>query len=74
MGGPENVWRLPDKAIGIDGVIGLQYLLKNRPIVIFLDGNLMIEFIDNPISIWPQISAGGRWTWNRKSSGKAPGQ
>lgn len=66
----ENGWdweyredRVTDIDLGLDGVLGLEYMMKDMPLSFFLDVNLFVEIVDAPFVINPQGGAGVRYNF-----------
>ncbi|MBK9760207.1 MAG: hypothetical protein IPO90_09610 [Flavobacteriales bacterium] len=63
----ENDWyvaydeRATNIDLGLDGVIGLEYKMKDAPVSFFLDGTLYMELYDEPFVFWPQAGIGARF-------------
>ncbi|MDO1447988.1 SH3 domain-containing protein [Rhodocytophaga aerolata] len=55
--------RVTDIDLGLDGVLGLEYMMKDIPLSFFLDVNLFVEIIDAPFVIYPQGGAGIRYNF-----------
>ncbi len=55
--------RVVETDFGLDGVIGLEYKIKNAPVSLFLDGTLFMELVDNPFYFTPQFGIGARYTF-----------
>jgi len=53
--------KVTDTDIGVDGVIGLEYTLKDAPISLFVETTLFMEVADNPFLFWFQGGIGGRY-------------
>lgn len=49
--------------LGVDGVIGLEYLFPEAPIAIFLDATLFMELFNDPFVFNAQGGAGVRYTF-----------
>ncbi|HEY8400419.1 MAG TPA: hypothetical protein VIK89_04110 [Cytophagaceae bacterium] len=60
-GGYRRSGRHTNVDLGADGVIGLEYTLKDIPLSIFLDATLFMEFVDNPFAFWGQGGVGIRY-------------
>ena len=52
--------RVTDFDIGVDGVIGLEYIIPSSPVSLFVDFTAFLEIIDNPFALWGQGGIGGR--------------
>jgi hypothetical protein len=48
---------------GMDGLVGLEYKLKDIPLSFFVDLNAMMEVWDNPFLFWGQGGAGARYNF-----------
>jgi uncharacterized protein YraI len=55
--------RVTDIDLGLDGVLGLEYMMKDLPLSFFLDMNLFVEIVDTPFIIYPQGGAGVRYNF-----------
>jgi uncharacterized protein YraI len=55
--------RVTDIDLGLDGVLGLEYMMKDLPLSFFLDVNLFVEIVDTPFIIYPQGGAGVRYNF-----------
>jgi len=55
--------RVTETDFGVDGVIGLEYKIKNAPVSLFVDGTLFMEIVDDPFIFMPQFGIGGRYTF-----------
>jgi uncharacterized protein YraI len=55
--------RVTDIDLGLDGVLGLEYMMKDIPLSFFLDVNLFVEIVDAPFVIYPQGGAGVRYNF-----------
>ena len=55
--------RVTDIDFGVDGVIGLEFLIPDSPITLFADITLFLEIVDNPFQFWPQGGIGGRYNF-----------
>lgn len=53
--------RVTDVDLGVDGVIGLEYTLKDVPLSFFVDATLFMEIVDNPFQFWMQGGIGARY-------------
>ena len=53
--------RVTNIDLGLDGVIGLEYKMKDAPVSFFVDGTLYMELFDEPFVFWPQAGIGGRF-------------
>ncbi len=49
--------------LGVDGVIGLEYLFPEAPIAIFLDATLFMELVNDPFVFNAQAGVGVRYTF-----------
>ena len=49
--------------LGIDGVVGLEYLIPESPITLFAEADLFIELLDDPFKFWFQGGVGGRFNF-----------
>lgn len=52
-----------DLDIGVDGVLGLEYIFKGAPLSVFADATLFMEVADNPFVFWPQGGLGMRFNF-----------
>lgn len=55
--------QIADTDIGLDILIGLEYLFQDAPIGFFLDINLFLEIVDDPFLFWTQGGIGGRYSF-----------
>ena len=46
---------------GVDALIGLEYIIPNSPIAIFLDINTFVEIVDDPFRLWLQGGLGAKY-------------
>lgn len=58
-----NEERVNDLDLGLDGVIGLEYTIKDIPLSVFADVNLFMEVVDNPFWFYFQGGAGIRYNF-----------
>ena len=49
--------------LGLDGVIGLEYLIPKSPVTLFAEADLFIELADDPFKFWMQGGLGGRFNF-----------
>ena len=49
--------------VGVDGVIGLEYLFKDAPVALFVDGTLFMEVFNEPFLFDGQGGIGVRYTF-----------
>jgi len=50
-----------DVAIGVDGVLGMEYKLPKFPLALFADVTLAMEIIPDPFIPWLQFGVGARY-------------
>lgn len=55
--------RVTDIDFGVDGVIGVEYIIPGAPVSVFVDFTLFMEIVDNPFMFWPQAGIGGRYNF-----------
>jgi len=55
--------RVKDIDIGVDGIIGLEYIFEDAPVAIFIDAVLFMEIVDDPFLFWGQGGFGVRYNF-----------
>ena len=63
-----NAWiyvseKVTEVDFGADGVIGLEYTIPDAPVSLFVDGNLLIELVDDPFIVFGQGGIGIRYNF-----------
>lgn len=53
--------KIRDHDIGAEGIIGIEYTFDDAPVSLFLDINLFLEIIDDPLVSWFQGGIGARY-------------
>jgi uncharacterized protein YraI len=55
--------RRTDIDLGLDGVIGIEYMIPRSPISLFTDVNLFVEIVDHPMFMFGQGGIGARYNF-----------
>ena len=58
-----QVYRLYTYDLGIDAIMGLEYVMGKIPITIFVDVNMFFEFLNDPGVFRPQAGIGFRYNY-----------